>query len=154
MNIEQRLQHAARDLREVAVEVPPLGSVGHARPRSRVHALATPVLVPLLFVAGALLAIGATRQGGDTPVQSDLPAVGESVDPAASGAAVTPGDEPDEHDEHQAPAVDAPSALVEQQMIAEFISSARSAKPAPSPDDDPPSLPEPTDPPVNDIGAI
>ena len=96
MNIEHRLQHAARDLREVPIVVPPLGHRAGARPvPSRLSVLATPVLVPLLFVAGALFAIGAARAPVHQPIQSDIPAiVGPVTDDEAPAGTSELADEP------------------------------------------------------------
>lgn len=146
MNLEQRLQHAARDLREVPVAVPPLGGRSRARPKA--HAIATPVLVPLLFVAGTLFAIGATGAGVEHPVQSDLPTVRRSVDPSTDATPVEAEEQP------VVRSIDAPSALVELQMIAEFVSGAQSGKPPTSPDAIPDPPTGPTAPPGNVIGAI
>lgn len=147
MNLEQRLQHAARDLREVPVAVPPLGTVAAGRRRSRVHTTATSMLVPLLFVAGALLAIGATRAGIDPSVRSDLPPVSDSVDPATAVPvdAGTGGD---------APTVDTPSALVELQLIADVVGSARTAEPPGEPVATPIPPTGPNDSRVTVIGAV
>ena len=147
MNLEHRLQHAARDLREVPVPVPPLGTLARERPRSRVHTSATPVLVPLLFVAGALFAIGATRFGVGQPVQSDLPAVGGSFDPSTAAPVEARTDV-------EAVGTDAPSAPVEVQMIAEFDDGARSADSAADPVATPVRAIEPKDSRVNVIGAV
>ena len=119
MNLEQRLQHASRDLREVQIVVPPL--VG-ATPRPRPHSSATPLLVPLLFAAGALLAIGAARTDEIGTVQGDLSAVTSAVDPSTAPAPVGTDHEPEVR------SIEAPSALVELQSIAEFDSSARTTE--------------------------
>lgn len=148
MNLEQRLQQAARDLREVPVAVPPLGSFARGRPRSRALTMTTPVLVPLLLVAGALFAIGSTRPDVGRPVQSDLPAVSGSVDPSTAVTQVEARAEPEVR------STDAPSALVEVQMIAEFVSRARSAKPPATPIANPVPATEPTGSSGNVIGAI
>ena len=129
MNIEHRLQHAARDLREVPIVVPPLGHRAGARPvPSRLPVLATPVLVPLLFVAGALFAIGAARAPVHQPIQSDIPAiVGPVTDDEAPAGTSELADEP--------PAVvvaDVPSVLDELEMIATLVTSRPEPAPAPS----------------------
>ena len=127
MNIEHRLQHAARELREVPIAVPPLGHRTRPVP-SRLAALATPMLVPLLFVAGALFAIGATRAPIHQPIQSDIPAVVQPVtgteQPAAT--AEVADDPPPVADAH------APSVLDELEMIATLVAPRSAPTPAPS----------------------
>lgn len=126
MNIEQRLQHAARELREVEISVPPLGH--RSTPVRRLPGLATPVLVPLLFVAGALIAIGATRAPVHQPIQSDIPAVVEPATGAEAPAATADVDA-------EPPAVadaDAPSVLDELEMIATLVAPRSAPTPAPS----------------------
>ncbi len=117
MNIEHRLQHAARELREVPIAVPPLGSRSRVRTPRRARALATPMLVPLLFVTGALFAIGATHPGVHQSTQTDIPAASR---PASPGVA-----EPlaDTSGSVEMPALDAPSVLVELQMIAALVNT-------------------------------
>lgn len=71
MSLEQRLQHAARDLRGVEIPVPPLGGAdvsARARPR-RLQMVA----VPVLFVVGGLMAVNGVRQDvTPTPFDSDI----------------------------------------------------------------------------------
>ena len=112
MNIEHRLQHAAREMREVPIAVPPLGSPRRVRTLSRVHALATPMLVPLLFVAGALFAIGATRPVAHRSVQTDIPAADS---PPSAGAAESVADTSGSAD---LPVLDAPSPPTELEKVA------------------------------------
>ena len=119
MNLEQRLQHASRDLREVQIVVPPLGG-GTTRPRP--HSTATPLLVPLLFVAGALFAIGATRTDEVGTLQGDLSTVTSPVDPSTAPAPVGADHEP------KVRSIEAPSAFVEVQSIAESGNSARTTE--------------------------
>ncbi len=128
MNIEHRLQHAARELREVPIAVPPLGSRSRVRTSRRVHALATPVLVPLLFVAGALFAIGATRPGVRQPIQTDIPAASRPAPPGV--------EEPltDTSGSVEMPALHAPSVLVELQMIAALVNTRSTPAPVETPD--------------------
>lgn len=71
MTLEHRLQHAGRELREVPIDVPPLGTRAAAPHRPRVHALSASMLLPLLFVVAGLFAIGAAR--GPDAVRSDVP---------------------------------------------------------------------------------
>lgn len=144
MNIEHRLQHAARELREVPIVVPPLGSRTRAHTPRRVHALATPMLVPLLFVAGALFAIGATRPGVHQSIQTDIPAASR---PASPGDAEPPADT---RSTDESPAVHAPSVLVELQMIADLVNTRSAPAPAETPD---PVAEEPGRP-ANIIGPI
>lgn len=84
--------------------------------------MVAPLLVPLLFVTGALFAIGVARTDARRAVQSDLPDVIGSQDPSTAAPPVEAADEPEVH------IVDAPSALVELQLIADFVSSARAAE--------------------------
>lgn len=137
MNIEHRLQHAARELREVPIAVPPLGAHAPAsRAWARVPALATPMLVPLLFVAGALFAVGAIRADTARPIRSDIPAVVQPATPPLDDVpapvvdgAVVADDAPD----------DVPSVLDELRMIAE-LNTMREAPASPS---SPPPSPRP-----------
>ena len=128
MNIEHRLQHAARELREVPIAVPPLGSRTRVRTPRRVHALATPMLVPLLFVAGALFAIGATRPGVHQSIQTDIPAAASR--PASPGDAEPPADT---SGSDEVSAVHAPSVLIELQMIADLVNTRSALAPAETP---------------------
>ena len=115
MTIEHRLQHAARELRELQIDVPPLGTKSVGTRRSLLQTLAAPMLVPMLFVAGGLVAIGASRAEVTPSTQSDIPNVSPAtVTPADPNRAATP------------PQVDAdpvasspPSMLVELAMIAD-----------------------------------
>jgi len=148
LNIEHRLQHAARELREVPIAVPPLRQPAPAsRPWARVPALATPMLVPLLFVAGALFAVGAIRADTARPIRSDIPAVAQPPAPAprdvpapvVDDADVTV-DEPDD---------DVPSVLDELRMIAE-LNTMREAPASTSA----PSTPPPSVRPATGVGPI
>ena len=87
----------------------------------------TPLLVPLLFLAGGLFAVGGARTGDHRSVQSDLSTAGNPVDPPAAPAPVDRGDRPGP------PTVAAPSALVELQLIAEFVTTARTTETSPTP---------------------
>lgn len=109
MTIEHRLQHAARELREVHVHVPPLGTARPTRERVRLQTLAAPMLVSMLFVVGGLFAFGATRTTVSEPVRNDVPTVPRSIDEPALGV-------PDD----AATNVSAPSVLDELEMIAEL----------------------------------
>ncbi len=111
MTIDRRLHHAARELREVRVDVPPLcdvplrGSARHGGGWSRLAALAA----PMLFVAGGLLAVGVMQREVSEPARSDIPAGPAVVDDEVAttgrvGASVT-----------------APSVREELRMIAEIL---------------------------------
>lgn len=82
MSIERRLHHAARELREVPIEVPPLRGVPrvptprHGARRPRLAALAA----PLLFVGGGVLAVGVLQRQVPEPPHSDIPAAPAVVD--------------------------------------------------------------------------
>lgn len=74
MNIDRRLHHAARELREVSIDVPPLGDPARPRRttprRPRLAALAA----PMLFVTGGLLAVGVMQREASEPMHTDMPA--------------------------------------------------------------------------------
>lgn len=114
MTIDRRLHHAARELREVRIDVPPLGMPPPAPRRFRLQAVAA----PMLFVAGAALAMGVMQNRAAEPVHTDIPAVPSVVDagpvPSQATNVIVP----------------APSARAELEMIAEFI---KSNGPAPAP---------------------
>ena len=61
MSLEQRLQHAARELREFPIETPPLGALPPRR-RSFQAALVAPVLFAL---GGVVLVAGTLSTDGD-----------------------------------------------------------------------------------------
>lgn len=111
MTIDRRLHHAARELREVPIEVPPLSGLPHrsaSRNGSRRPRLAV-LAAPMLFVVGGLLTVGELqRQEPDSP-HSDIPAAPTVVDagPIPQGG---PGDDPN-----------APSARDELQLIAGIL---------------------------------
>lgn len=142
MNVERRLHHAARELREVTIVVPPLG-------RPRRDGAATRVLqalaAPLLFVAGGLFAVGAMQQTSTVPTQSDI--VTGTVGPAGGPAAVVePAVGPatvSTDDDTATRAVSAPSVRAELEMIAAIVSSnqAARAEPEPAAGESPPSEP-------------
>lgn len=148
MNLEHRLQHAARELRELPIEVPPLGSCAPTSARSRLHVLATPALIPMLFVAGALFAIGAMRPDIHRPMHSDIPAA-VAADSSGAEPAVATGGEPGAVDV-DAPIVEAPSVLDELQMIAALVNE----RPTPSADATSPPTAEPVDRSAGLIGPI
>lgn len=118
MTIERRLQHAARELREVHIDIPPLGAYtadrGGSPGRSRLQTVGGPLLVPLLFVAGGLFAIGATRTAVQPQVHSDIPAAQTAVTTAPSTGA--PATQP------AASGATVPSLLEELEMIAGLVS--------------------------------
>lgn len=108
MNVERLLQHAARELREVPIEVPTLrGRI--RRPASRfVPALAMPVL----FMAGGLLATGA-GQGIEHPTHSDVDAVIHST-PNTSPEPVEPAGTSGPGSADTAPSIDFELEMLEQ----------------------------------------
>ena len=79
MNLERRLHHAARELREVPIDTPPLGrpSVAAVR-RSPVR----PLVAPVLFALGGLVMVG-----GALRTQSTDPAPPVTTSPAAPAVA-------------------------------------------------------------------
>ena len=87
------------------------------------------MLVPLLFVAGALFAIGATRPGVHQSIQSDIPAAASR--PTSPGDAEPPADT---SGSVELPAVHAPSVLAELQMIATLVNTRSAPAPAETPD--------------------
>jgi hypothetical protein len=77
VNLEHRLQHAARELREVRIETPPLdGQIPSARSGSlrRIPALVAPVLFTL---GGLVMVSGGLRS--ETPTFDSPPATGAVV---------------------------------------------------------------------------
>lgn len=89
MNLEHRLQHAARELREITIDVPPLGRPVRRRRPSLVPALAA----PMLFAAGALFAVGAVR-GVERPMNSDISVTSDLADNLAGNPVAEAIDEP------------------------------------------------------------
>lgn len=86
MNIERRLHHAARELREVPIDVPVLGDPSlRGRPRARRPRLAASA-APMLFVAGGLLAVGVMQREVPEPAHSDIPTAPAEADPPAPDA--------------------------------------------------------------------
>ena len=120
MTIEHRLHHAARELREVPIDIPTLGRPApRSHPRSNAQRSRLPVLAaPLLFMAGSLLAVGGMQRQVPEPAHSDIPLVSAVVD--ADRAPI----------ERTQITVPAPSVREELQLIAEIL-------------DDPPASPEP-----------
>lgn len=107
MTIEHRLQHAARELREVRIDVPPLGGPLPPTRRNRLQALAA----PMLFVVGGVLAVGVVQGRAAEPIQTDIPLAPSVVDPGPTTA------------EAMTASVPAPSVRSELEMIAEIIQS-------------------------------
>lgn len=105
MNLEQRLQHAARDLRNLHVEPPPFDIAGAPGSRSasvrRIPALVAPVLFVLggLVMASGGLRTESVRHDKPTPTQVPVPTsitpAGEAVEVAAEPVTVgtTPNEE-------------------------------------------------------------
>lgn len=95
MNLEQRLQHAARELRELPVETPPLfaGAPSPVRgtPTRRIPALVAPVLFAL---GGLVMVAGGLRNttAGDAPDSGAVPTAIDATTPArrSTPAAVAP----------------------------------------------------------------
>lgn len=110
MSLERRLQHAARELREVTIETP--GTPHAPAPRPRPLAAVTAVAVPVLFVlSGVLVAAGAFERVAPTTTVPDV----------TSSAAVA-DDEPAEARHRSGHAVSAPTpALVEVGLIADLV---------------------------------
>jgi len=138
MTLEHRLQHAARELREVHIDVPPLGVARTAPRRSRLATVGAPLLVPMMFVIGALFAIGATHGAVTQPTVSDIPVVQPGVDSPSPPTPdpVNVSDDADASERSAASAPSAPSALAEREMIAELLSRQRVDAAAESPTTD------------------
>lgn len=91
------------------------------------------MLIPLLFVAGALFAIGAARPGVHVTTQSDIPAASGQVDaPSDDPAIAGDGGVQEPGDIASKAAVGAPSVLDELQIIAALVET-RPAVDAPTP---------------------
>lgn len=148
MNLEHRLQHAARELREVTIDVPPLGTRAAATGMARRTRLVPALAAPILFAAGALFAVGAVRSV-EQPVHSDIGVVGTVIQPAADPVVVdSPGRAPTVDG---APAIEAPSIHEELEMISEFLADSRVDAPL---GDGEPAAPEPAAASVDGIGPI
>lgn len=66
IDLEQRLQHAARELREIEIEPPPLRSLTAGnRPRGWVARIPA-LVVPAMFVLGGLALVAGGIERGDT----------------------------------------------------------------------------------------
>lgn len=145
MNVERRLHHAGRELREVPIEVPPLGSIlAGAAPRRRSSSVLQALAAPMLFVAGGLFAYGAVQSDTVPTMQSDVPASVTDVGapsgaaeatrsgtdaspgmPWSAGATVRPADRPVSAGEDAASdRLASPSARAEQEIIAELLDAA------------------------------
>lgn len=135
MSLEQRLQHAARELRGVEIPVPPLGG---ARASGRPRRLQM-VAVPVLFVVGGMMAVNGVRQDvAPPPVDSDIvqhlttteTPVDHAPTPSPSGpTVVAPPDRPPAGASAPAdvrPA--APNARAEMEIIAEVRNRQRLAE--------------------------
>lgn len=84
IDVERRLQHAARELRGVEIEPPPLGSLGAPRRPTGVARRIPALVMPVLFVLGGLaVVVGGVDHRGDAP---DATPVGEAVAPAVDDA--------------------------------------------------------------------
>lgn len=120
MTIDRRLHHAARELRAVPIEVPPLGSPpSRRRPTRILQGLAAPVL----FVAGGVFAYGLVQSTSSPAIErdvSEMPVVDTDAPVAETG---TP-----------ARVATAPSIHAEMELIAELVNrSQKSSTPAPAP---------------------
>ena len=64
IELERRLQHAARELREVQIEAPPLSSLSAPRRPSGILGRVPALVMPVLFVLGGLAVVtgGVGRQ--------------------------------------------------------------------------------------------
>ena len=95
MNIERRLHHAVRELREVTIEAPALDDLaGRPRPRPRPRPRLAALAAPMLFVAGGVLAVGMMQRSVDAPVHRDFGGVApetEAEADAGPAAAIGPG---------------------------------------------------------------
>lgn len=151
MNIERRLHHAARELREVPITVPPLGrrrAGGGGGSGGGATRILQALAAPLLFVAGGLFAIGAMQGTPVEPIQTDI--VGTPtvvVDPVGDPARA---DTAADAEAVRAASVSAPSVRVELEMIAEIVSSGQSRRVAGDPTeaettDGEPSVEQPAD---------
>lgn len=84
MSVDQRLHHAARELRELQVDIPEF-----APPRRRSAALAS-VVASVLFVIGALGVLATDARDGGAPSQVAAVAAAPVAEPAAEPAMVPP----------------------------------------------------------------
>ena len=148
MNLEHRLHHAARELREVTIDVPPLGTRPTSTGLTRRTRLVPALAAPLLFAAGALFAVGAVR-GVERPMHSDIGVTGGTVGAVADtdvveGPIVTATSE-----RAAVPAV--PSIHEELELISEFLAATRTDAPA---GDGEPAVREPGSSSVGGVGPI
>lgn len=130
MTIERRLHHAARELRELEIDVPPLTAPRRRQPSLVLQAMAA----PMLFVAGGLFAYGALQTTTDPTVPLDVgDIVADTDEPASPGAGAGTGTGDEVRD------MLAPSATAEREMIDRLIDSVL-------PTDEPPARPAQTEP--------
>lgn len=121
IDIERRLQHAARELREVRIDPPPL-PVDAPAPRHRTGRLPT-LVMPALFVLGGLaMVVGGTGRQTDDTVDDTAPVT-------ATAAIAAP-------EVLSAPSAAAPTPLTARQEVA-LIASLAPARATPEPEPDP-----------------
>lgn len=73
IDLERRLQHAARELREIEIEPPPLEHLDGRRPARSVVGRVPALVMPVLFVLGGLAVVagGVSRQADEVPVTAE-----------------------------------------------------------------------------------
>lgn len=94
-DLERRLHHAARELRSIDIEPPPLATIAPSRASARrpsgLGARVPALVMPVLFVLGGLAVIGGALGHTAEPPEA-LPAEPAAVaPPAQSGSTADPG---------------------------------------------------------------
>lgn len=116
MNVERRLQHAARELRALPVEPPPFG-VARAGGATRAPRRVAAMTAPALLVVGAL-AIAAT---GWRPAPADAPTAAVEIpatEPADAASATAPPTSEDDRPDATEPNVE-PGAVSGAEPVSE-----------------------------------
>lgn len=87
IELERRLQHAARELRELQIEAPPLPTLHAARRPSGIAGRVPALVMPVLFVLGGLAVVA-----GGIGRQPEVSSEATSAAPAAAEVAAIAGD--------------------------------------------------------------
>ncbi len=82
MNLDQRLHHAARELRELRIEPPPLGSAAMPTARSTPLRRVPALVAPMLFVLGGLVVVAGGLRPDTVRFEQPMPSPTTVLSPA------------------------------------------------------------------------